>query len=85
MILYSENVNTGGYRFCCNGVLVATGIGTVTARGCIETISENASSRRVQILIDGSANKGTASIQQVGQLVCTITDRNLTNNNCVCH
>jgi HYR domain len=79
------NVNTGGYRFCCNGVLIATGTGTVTIRGCAVTISENAGTRRVQISIDGAVNKGSASIQQGGQIVCTITDRKLTNDTCVCN
>jgi large repetitive protein len=78
------NVNTGGYRFCCNGVLVATGTGTVTARGCIVTISENAGTRRVQISIDGSANKGSATIRVGSTILCSFTDRKLTNNTCVC-
>ncbi len=78
------NVTTGAYRFCCNGVLVATGTGMVVTRGCSVTINDNSNNRLVQIAIDGAASRGGAAIRQGGRTLCMITDRNLSNNTCVC-
>src|SRR6185369_1771697 len=79
------NTSTGAYRFCCNGVLVASGTGTSTVRGCTVTISHSANNKTVQISIDGASMKGTASVKQGGTILCTITDTNLANNSCVCN
>jgi hypothetical protein len=38
----------------------------------------------VLITVDGSSMKGTASVKQGGTILCTITDKNLANNTCVC-
>jgi len=79
------NVNTGAYRFCCNGVLVASSTtATVSARGCVITITDTTNNRNVQISVDGSASKGSASIRVGSTTLCSITDRLLTNNTCVC-
>ena len=78
------NTSTGAYRFCCNGVLVASGTGTPNVRGCVVTISNSSNNQIVQITVDGSSMKGTASIKQGGTILCTISDNNLQNNTCVC-
>jgi hypothetical protein len=78
------NVNTGAYRFCCNGVLVAAGTGILSSRGCVVTITDTSNNRNAQISIDGAANRGNGSIKLAGNLICSIQDRSLTNNTCVC-
>lgn len=79
------NTFTGEYRFCCNGVLVASGIGTVTSKGCSITIQHNAPTYRVTIKPEFAVKKGSASIQKpIGSVLCTITDRNMLNNSCLC-
>lgn len=76
------NAQTGQYRFCCGGT-VYTGTGTVTVKGCLVTIQHNTTERRVQISTDG--NTGNASLQSPpGTTRCTIQDRNVRNNSCVC-
>lgn len=78
------NAKTGEYRFCCGGTAF-TGVGTVTVRGCVVTISHNPPDRRVLLTFDGSVKKGTASLQSPpGNIKCTITDRNTDNNTCNC-
>src|SRR4030095_936343 len=47
------DTSTGAYRFCCNGVMVASGTGTLTVRGCVVTISHNANGKTVQIQVEG--------------------------------
>ncbi|HXU38061.1 MAG TPA: HYR domain-containing protein [Blastocatellia bacterium] len=79
---------SGAYRFCCGGVLVATGKGTITTRGCIGSIDDTKGARRVHIQWDTSANgagAGTAIIQvSPNKTVCQITDMKMTDNNCSC-
>jgi VCBS repeat protein/HYR domain-containing protein/FG-GAP repeat protein len=76
--------STGAYRFCCNGVLVASGTGTRIVRGCTLTISDSSNNRLVQISMDGAVMKGTASVKQGANILCTSQDSNLANNTCVC-
>ena len=78
------DTSTGAYRFCCNGVLVASGTGTRNVRGCIVTISDSSNNKIVLITVDGSSMRGTAAVKQGGGIVCTISDSNLANNTCVC-
>lgn len=79
---------SGAYRFCCGGVLVATGKGAITTRGCIGSIDDTKGARRVHIQWDTSANgvgAGTAIIQvSPNKTVCQITDMKMTDNNCSC-
>jgi hypothetical protein len=75
---------TGAYRFCCNGVLVASGTGMRYARGCTLTISDSSNNRIVQVSVDTAVMKGTASVKQGGNILCTIQDNNLVNNTCAC-
>jgi subtilisin-like proprotein convertase family protein len=84
------NAQTGEYRFCCNGQLLATGTGVLTIRGCIGTIDDLKGNRKVHIEFDLSANngggKGTASLFLGGSTnpICRITDQNMSNNSCTC-
>lgn len=79
------NVFTGQYVFCCNGVLLASGTGTVTLQGCDFTIQHNPPGWRVLIKGSFAYKRGSASLQKPpGTIKCTITDRNITNNTCAC-
>ncbi len=79
------NTFTGEYIFCCNGAVVATGTGTLTKQGCVYTIQHNTSTRRVLIKVDFTVKRGNASIQMPpGSLKCTITDRDIRDNQCNC-
>jgi len=73
----------GAYRFSCGGTLY-TGIGTIAAGGCTFSLSHDASDRRVRASFNTSTKSATASLQSPpGTSRCTITDRNIMNNNCV--
>lgn len=78
------NTSTGEYSFFCNGVIIATGQGTLTTRGGIGSIEHNKGDRRVLIQWDTSAGggKGTASVKSGGNIACQITDMNMSNNTC---
>ena len=84
------NTQTGDYRFCCNGVLLVTGRGVLTIRGCIGTIDDQKGDRKVHIEFDFSANngrgKGTAALFLGGSTnpKCTITDQSMAGNACNC-
>jgi len=79
------NSTTGDYQFCC-GATKMTGTGKITKKGSLITLEHVATDRRVLIKLDGSAKAGTASLQAPpGRVVCTITDKNTTNNTCVCN
>ena len=84
------NTLTGDYRFCCSGVLLATGKGVLTMRGCIGTIDDQKGSRKVHIGFDFSANKGhgagTAALFLNGSTnpKCFITDQSMAGNVCAC-
>jgi len=78
------NSATGEYRYCCGGT-VYTGTGTVSNMGCITTLNVTAGTNRVTARVDKTQFKGTASLQSPpGTMRCIITDRNTTNNVCVC-
>ncbi len=79
------NAATGEYQFCC-GTTKITGTGRVTKRANLVTVEDSTSGRRVLIKFDGSAKAGSASLQSPpGTVLCTIADRNTTNNTCVCN
>jgi hypothetical protein len=84
------NAQTGDFSFCCDGVPIASGKGTLTTRGCIGTIDASKGDRQVHIEWDTSANNGlgagTAYVQKLStKVICQITDRNIFNNNsCQC-
>lgn len=76
---------TGEYLFTnCAGITLS-GHGSLVIRGNTITLQHNGPDRRVLARIDGSVNKGTASIQVFPQgMTFTIVDRNTGNNNCAC-
>lgn len=84
------NTQTGDYRFCCSGVLLATGKGVLTIRGCVGTIDDQKGSRKVHIGFDFSANSGhgagTAALFLNGSTnpKCSITDQSMAGNVCTC-
>jgi|GEM_PF-1439636 len=84
------NAQTGEYFFCCNGVPLASGVGTLVTHGCIGSIDHIKGDRKVHIQWDTSANNntgaGTAFVQKStsGKVICQITDKNMSNNNCQC-
>ncbi|HEY3134667.1 MAG TPA: HYR domain-containing protein [Blastocatellia bacterium] len=80
---------TGDYIFCCGGVTVASGRGTLNAKGCIGSIEHNKGDRRVLIKWDTTAEGGNGAgtaILELGpnNIRCQITDKNMTNNTCQC-
>ena len=76
---------TGNYTFCCNGVIAASGKGTVTIKGSVITLQHYPGNLRVNIIYDGSVHKGNAALQMpVGVIKCTIGDRNTTDDTCAC-
>jgi hypothetical protein len=83
------NAQTGDFSFCCDGVPIASGRGTLTTRGCIGSIDSSKGDRQVHIQWDTSANNGvgagTAFVQKrSNKIVCQITDKNMSNNTCQC-
>lgn len=78
------NTQTGEYIICCSGATI-TGRGTITRRGSVYTLQHNTMDRRVSARIDASQMSGAASVQSPsGQTKCTITDRNISDNDCSC-
>jgi hypothetical protein len=75
------NSITGEYRFCCAGTSY-TGRGTITRRGLTLVLAQT-TGQRLNATVDGTLNKGNASLQ-VNGTTCTITDRDLRNNACQC-
>jgi hypothetical protein len=83
------NAQTGDFSFCCGGVPIASGRGTLTTHACIGSIDASKGDRRVHIQWDTSANNGlgagTAYVQKLSnKIVCQITDKNMSNNTCQC-
>jgi hypothetical protein len=83
------NASTGDFSFCCGGVPIASGRGTLTTHGCVGSIDANKGNRQVHIQWDTAANNstgaGTAFVQKLSdKLVCQITDKNMSNNSCQC-
>jgi len=83
------NALTGDYRYCCNGVAVASGRGVLNSHGCIVSIEHQKGDRRVFIQADtvssNGAGSGAAFINIFGVSSCQISDRSLTNNSCTCN
>jgi Subtilase family/HYR domain len=80
------NTVTGDFRWCCHGTIF-TGRAKVTQRGNTYTLVLDAQNGRVQITLNAGAStpNGTASLQvPPGKTACTITDRDIRNDTCVC-
>ncbi|MEW6207725.1 MAG: HYR domain-containing protein [Acidobacteriota bacterium] len=78
------NSQSGDYRFRYAGGMLA-GRGGVTRKGNVFTLVDNRADRRVQATVDANVRRGSASLQSPpGQVRCSITDRNTTDNSCAC-
>ncbi|MFL6277629.1 MAG: HYR domain-containing protein [Blastocatellia bacterium] len=80
------NTLTGDYRWCCHGTIF-TGRAKVTRAGNTYTLTHTPADRRVQINLNagGSPPNGSASLQvPAGKTICTIFDRDIRNDTCVC-
>ncbi|MEW6131478.1 MAG: HYR domain-containing protein [Acidobacteriota bacterium] len=78
------NSVTGDYRLCSSGAIV-TGKGTLSRQSNLFKLTHNAADRRLMAQVDVGAARGSASLQMpVGIIYCTITDRDLRNNSCLC-
>lgn len=79
------NSDSGDYQFTnCHGVMLA-GKGIVTKKGNVIVLQHNAADRRILVKIDGSSKRATGSIRLFPQGVAFgLTDRNVSNNICVC-
>jgi subtilisin-like proprotein convertase family protein len=80
------NTLTGDYRWCCHGTIF-TGRGKVLKSGNTYQLVHNAADRRVQINLNagGSTPNGNGSLQfPPGTTRCTIADRDIRNDTCLC-
>lgn len=76
---------TGAYQFTqCGSANSLTGTGTISKRGSTITLQDSTSGRRVTASVDGSVNRGTATIQSSTLGTLSLLDRNTTNNTCTC-
>jgi len=77
------DTHSGKYRFTCAGT-VYTGTGAITAQGCSFSLDHSAGDRRVRASFNTSTKSGSASLQSPpGTTRCSLTDRNMANNNCL--
>ena len=75
---------SGAYSFCSGGKTL-TGTGSVTSRGGIIALHQDAADRRISARVNTSAKNGSASVQSpVGKTIGTIADTNTANSNCSC-
>ena len=81
MLLF--NSQTGDYRFCCAGQAY-TGKGTISSRGSPVSLQYYTGNRRLLAQADKATRRGSASLQILGGLGCSITDRDITNDSCAC-
>lgn len=78
------NSQTGDYSLCCGGQSY-TGRGQITRRGSVLMLEATTGNRRLQAKVDQGTRRASASLQAIpGTTLCTISDRDYTNNNCVC-
>jgi hypothetical protein len=78
------NSATGDYKFKrCSDGFTETGKGAMTIRGSSYSLQDNPGDRMVSSSWSTSTNIGTASVRiPLGAPVNTISDHNITNNNC---
>jgi len=79
------NSFSGNYIFTAPGGTSLSGNGVVTQNGCIISLTDSRSDRRVQVQLDPCVHSGSASVQTVSpKIKATITDRNTADNTCSC-
>gem|GEM_PF-887254 len=83
LLLFSSA--TGDYQFTnCAGLLVG-GRANVRSKGSLITLEQSGPDRRLAASVDGSTNKGRATLQLLSPLgTFSIIDRNVTDSPCVC-
>jgi HYR domain len=80
------NATTGDLQFCCNGVVVATDRGTVTASGCNITIDSVKGDRHIRMTANNAGQgSGSAFVQHSGVTTCSISDLVMVGDSCTCH
>jgi subtilisin family serine protease len=82
----SINTATGDYAFYCNGVIIASGRGTLSLSGSSGSVEHDKGDRRVSLQWDlaavGGKGSGSAIIQVGAKTRCQITDNDLSNSVC---
>ena len=69
--------------FTCNGTVYSE-TGVIKVAGCTFTLDHNGAGRRVRATVNTATREANATLQQPsGVRKCTITDRNMANNNCL--
>jgi hypothetical protein len=83
ILLFSST--TGDYQFTnCAGLLVG-GRATVRIKGSLITLEQSGPDRRLAASVDGSTNKGRATLQLLSPFATfSVIDRNITDSPCVC-
>ena len=83
--IFRINSTTGEYQFANCGGVIAQGTATVTKKGCLISLQQNANDKRLLVRVDSCQNKATASLQVLSQgATLTIIDRNTLDDPCVC-
>ncbi len=76
------NTATGEYQLFC-GSNVFSGVASVNKTGCTVALDQNAGGRRLRVNLNTATRNGSAYFQVLGSGVsCSITDRNMADNNC---
>jgi hypothetical protein len=79
------DTTTGAFQFSSCGGVLFSGTGRLRVRGCVITLEANLATGRASARVDTCARKGSAGIQVFSQTgAFTVTDRDITNNSCVC-
>jgi subtilisin-like proprotein convertase family protein len=75
------NSKTGDFVFCC-GSTVVSGKGSVIKKGTTASLSFVSGAIRVQASADLSTKRGSATLKSGATVLCSIVDRNITDNPC---
>jgi subtilisin-like proprotein convertase family protein len=80
----TRGTQRGQYLFCCSGSTF-TGIGTAVTTGNTYTLTHSPVDRRVVGRLEANLNRGNGSLQlPPGKILCTIVDRNTSDDLCGC-
>ncbi len=86
--LFQFNSTTGDYKFtaCGSGGATASGIGTLTRRGCLLVLEDQQEGRRVKAQVNECNKNGEVVIQVRSKTMTTfvITDKDTSNSQCAC-
>jgi uncharacterized repeat protein (TIGR01451 family) len=78
--------DTGEYLFCCGGSVSRCGTATLRKKGSTITLEHFALTHTVSARVDMAVKQGVGALKSPnGNLICTLTDRNITDNaTCAC-